>query len=153
MPLQLTHLAKLDVIQKIAARIILGAPSQAHSAPLLNQLKLEPLLVRRADHYATIVDNIFNGVSHPYFKDFFSKENSNPRLSIANPKLNAKRLSRFGPLLRVNINSVEVFTHPLDRSLLGHPITYISSNKCTTATSINAILYRLPSSRRPSPDR
>jgi len=118
----------------------LGVPSQAHSEPLINHLKLESLQARRADHYSTIVDNIIKGVSHPYFKDIFSQAQPNSRLSFANNKLNDKRLSRFGLLFKVNNNSIEVITHPLNRSLLGHPITSISSKVFTTATALSSTL-------------
>ena len=67
-----THLTKLDIIQKIAARIIVGVPSQSHSAPILLQLGLDSLHIRRQEHVTSLVENIFKGNSHPYFKDFFS---------------------------------------------------------------------------------
>src|SRR5437867_8859008 len=40
------HLNKLDVVQKIASRIIMDSPSQTHSAPLQTQLGLELLHLR-----------------------------------------------------------------------------------------------------------
>jgi hypothetical protein len=46
-PVAKSHLTKLDVIQRIASRIITGSPPQAHSAPLLAALGLESLQSRR----------------------------------------------------------------------------------------------------------
>ena len=38
-----SHLKKLDVIQKMASRIVCRAPRNSHSAHLLERLQLEPL--------------------------------------------------------------------------------------------------------------
>src|SRR3989442_2514872 len=135
-----THLTKLDVIQKIAARIITGVPSQSHSAPLLLQLDLESLHVRRLDHYATLVENVIKGNSHPYFRDFFQPTLASSTSSRSDTKLNNKRFSRFGSSLRKdNNNSNDVLTHPLDRSLLGHAInsrsTYCNPSAMSTTFS------------------
>ena len=46
-PIAKSHLSKLDVIQKMAARTICGAPRHAHAAPLLVSLQLESLEARR----------------------------------------------------------------------------------------------------------
>src|SRR5437867_1936233 len=134
-----THLNKLDIIQKIAARIISGVPSQSHSAPLL-QLNLESLHTRRLDHYVTLVENIIRGNSHPYFRDFFHPTLTSSASSRSNTRLNNKRFSRFGSSLhKDNNNSNEVLTHPLDRSLLGHSInsrsTYFNSSAMSTSSS------------------
>ena len=53
-----TQLEKLNRIQKSAARIILGAPRLAHSAPLIEQLGLQSLEERRMDHVFNIVRSI-----------------------------------------------------------------------------------------------
>ena len=53
-----TQLQKLDVVQKIAASIILDLPNDAHAAPLLETLRLKSLDDRRRDHIMTIVRNI-----------------------------------------------------------------------------------------------
>ena len=60
-----THLTKLDVIQKMASRIIMGASSQAHSAPLQEHLGLEPLEVRRKAHVIDIVKKCLLQTYHP----------------------------------------------------------------------------------------
>ena len=50
-----THLKKLDVIQKMAARILKHKPRNTHAAPLLDDLGLENLDVRRERHLQGIV--------------------------------------------------------------------------------------------------
>ena len=60
-----TQLGKLDTIQRIAARIILGVPRDAHAAPLLNTLRLPPLELRRRQHVIDLVDNVLSGRCHP----------------------------------------------------------------------------------------
>ena len=60
-----THLEKLDVIQRKAARIILGAPHDAHSEPLLNTLHLESLQNRREAHMIKLVTSIISANCHP----------------------------------------------------------------------------------------
>ena len=66
-----TQLGKLDVIQKIASRIICDAPRDAHAAPLLESLSLKSLEERRSDHILSTVINIVSGNCHPAFKDYF----------------------------------------------------------------------------------
>ena len=66
-----THLKKLDVIQRSAARIIHGLPRDAHAAPLLEALQLQSLESRRTDHVAKIVSSVLDGTCHPALKDLF----------------------------------------------------------------------------------
>lgn len=66
-----THLKKLDVIQKIAARIICEAPSDAHSAPLLECLGLKSLGERRKNHILDIVRKGLNNECHPDICNMF----------------------------------------------------------------------------------
>src|SRR2546425_8499484 len=56
-----SHLNKLDIVQKIASRIVTGSPAHTHSAPLQLQLALQSLQSRRISHVASIVENILNG--------------------------------------------------------------------------------------------
>ena len=99
-PAAKSHLAKLDVIQKMAARVIMGAPSQAHSAPLLNALKLDSLQSRRDQHVTNLVDSFTHGRCHPHFEKFFSLANDlvastdqrRPRIAIGR-----KCFSVYGP--------------------------------------------------------
>ena len=67
-----TQLEKLNRIQKSAARIILGAPRLAHSAPLIEQLGLQSLEERRMDHVFNIVRSIIEGNCHPAIRNYFS---------------------------------------------------------------------------------
>ena len=50
-----TQLKKLDVIQKMAARVIAGESPLAHSAPLLETLNIDSLESRRATHISALV--------------------------------------------------------------------------------------------------
>ena len=67
-----THLEKLDVIQRKAARIILGAPHDAHSEPLLNTLRLQSLQSRREAHIIKLVTAIVSDQCHPGLNSLFS---------------------------------------------------------------------------------
>ena len=66
-----THLDKLDIVQKIASRIITHSPSRAHSAPLLKQLNIDTLGCRREKRIVKVINNMIQGVCHPTFKDMF----------------------------------------------------------------------------------
>jgi len=92
----LTHLNKLDVLQKMALRIITGSSAQTHSAPLQLQLGLESLHSRRVSHVSSIVENMLNGKTHPFFIDFFEDERSNSNEAIAAKSLHLKRFSNYG---------------------------------------------------------
>src|SRR6476469_2375035 len=50
-----THLKKIDVIHRMAARIIFDLPRDAHSSPLLEVLQLKDLSKRRKNHIVQIV--------------------------------------------------------------------------------------------------
>ena len=69
-----THLHKLDVIQKKAARIICQAPRDAHSDPLLDLLQLSSLQSRRDEHILSLVDTFIAGNTHPALRDMFEVE-------------------------------------------------------------------------------
>ena len=91
-----THLNKLDIIQKIASRIITGSSSMTHSAPLQLQLGLDSLHVRRLNHVATLVEDILAGKSHPHFNDFFTDTDGTPVVTTSSRKLDSKRFRCFG---------------------------------------------------------
>ena len=94
-----THLKKLDVIQKIASRVITNSPSQTHSAPLQILLGLDALELRRTNHVVNLVEKIVSGRTHPYFIDYISSaSHSNISTSSVsfNRNLDNKRFSRFG---------------------------------------------------------
>ena len=67
-----TQLSRLDIIQKIASRVICGTSRDAHSAPLLQALQLHSLESRRHKHIIQLIKSILSGQSHPAFKDFFT---------------------------------------------------------------------------------
>ena len=69
----MTHSGRLEVVQKIAARIICNAPRNAHSAPLLEELHLEPLLNRRIKHVCDIVSRCLDSRCHPALLDYFCR--------------------------------------------------------------------------------
>ena len=64
-------LKKLDTIQKICARIICGAPRDAHAAPLLAKLKLHELKARRNEHVVKLVQQIVAFAVHPDLANMF----------------------------------------------------------------------------------
>ena len=69
-----TQLKKLDTVQKVASRLICRAPRQAHSAPLLESLKLQPLSVRRAEHVIDLVESIVSNNIHPALLNMFQRD-------------------------------------------------------------------------------
>ena len=96
-----THLKKLDVIQKKAARVICGMPRMAHAAPLLESLDLELLADRRRAHLLKLVTSRIEGECHSAFYDFFTlgsdgliATNFTPRLRVG-----GKRFCVNGPAI------------------------------------------------------
>ena len=69
-----THSNKLEVVQKIAARIVCQAPHDAHSAPLLLELDLKSLEQRRVDHICRVVSQCLQGQCHPALANWFSAD-------------------------------------------------------------------------------
>ena len=69
-----THSNKLEVVQKIAARIVCQAPHDAHSAPLLLELGLKSLEQRRVDHICRVVSQCLQGQCHPALMNRFSAD-------------------------------------------------------------------------------
>ena len=63
-PCSRSQLDKLEVIQRIAARIIMGLPHDAHAAPLLEALRLPSLEIRRREHVAALVEKALSGLGH-----------------------------------------------------------------------------------------
>ena len=67
-----SHLHKLDIIQKRAARIILQKPRNTHAAPLQQILNLETLTTRRHRHIKHIVQQCLNNTYNPALDELFS---------------------------------------------------------------------------------
>ena len=93
-----THLEKLDRIQRMAARIVAGAPRNAHSAPLLSSLGLQSLESRREKHVLDLVRSILEQECHPALKDIF-KVTEDGKIVIqyqAQKKVGSKRFCLYG---------------------------------------------------------
>ena len=103
-----THLKKLEIIQKIAARIICQVPRQAHSAPLLEELKLQNLNERRNNHILEIVLSFMSNEKHPAFNTFFTANTDNTIHRAIAPRTTAgkKRIAHFGAELYNNTLNV-----------------------------------------------
>jgi hypothetical protein len=80
-----THMKKLDVIQKIASRIILRMPPQTHSAPLLHSLQLEDLEIRRIRRIIKLIDDSYKGQGHPCLQELI-KQNATIKKAERNGK-------------------------------------------------------------------
>ena len=74
-----THLDKLETVQKIASRIIVGAPNRAHSDPIRESLELELLSTRRDKHLEGIIDKCQNSCIHPAVKELLDLGLGKPR--------------------------------------------------------------------------
>ena len=104
-----THLKKLDIIQKIASRIITSSPPGTHSTPLQVSLGLEPLVERRRNHIAKLVDAINTGLSHPFFENCFSLV-VDPTLSFVTKSvksLDRKRFCHFAAKVYLEVSKKE----------------------------------------------
>ena len=66
-----TQLEKLDVIQRIAARIIPGLPRDAHAAPLLETLNLPSLESRTTERVVDLIQAAMDERCHPALHGFF----------------------------------------------------------------------------------
>ena len=96
-----THLKKLDVIQRIAARIIFRLPRDVHSGPLLEELQLEDLGKRRSRRIVEIVASSLCNECHPVFQNMF-QQMSDGYLEIGTKSKRSagdKRLSVMGAKL------------------------------------------------------
>lgn len=141
-----THLKKLDIIQKIASRIITDSSPQTHSAPLQLQLGLDSLSSRRNNHAIALVSDIVIGKTHPYFKDFFSTEAQVPSRTLK--KLETKRFSRFGLALYNDITkSKEASNGSVEPVLRGHLNEQSSSQISSTASSPRSLPQQTTNAR------
>src|SRR5437867_3291260 len=69
--IKLIHFCLLEVIQKIASRIICNEKRDAHAAPLLQKLGLQSLEKRRETKILKTVDNILSNNCHPHLANMF----------------------------------------------------------------------------------
>jgi len=65
-----THLKKLDIIQKKAARVIYQVRNDTHAGPLLILLGLDSLKDRREAHITKLFKSFHSGKSHPAMASF-----------------------------------------------------------------------------------
>lgn len=94
-----TQLQKVEVIQKIASRIISHAPSLAHSEPLMNQLGLEKLRSRRDKHIKDIVTRCADKDYHPVLNSLFDwhdTESEITNLQSSRINIGKRRFSIYG---------------------------------------------------------
>ena len=70
-----SNLNKLEVVQKIASRIILDQSRDTHAAPLLLSLGLQPLEKRRQTKILKSVDKILTKNCHPHLYNLFQVDN------------------------------------------------------------------------------
>ena len=144
-----SHLKKLDVIQKIASRIITNSPPCTHSQPLQVALGLEPLESRRRKHIAKLVNSIITGNSHPFFRNFFSScsDASHGSVPVGIRSLNRKRLSQFGLCIvndnyepkRTNLRALEPISEGRSSdTLFDHNINQANLTALSSKDFINA---------------
>ena len=130
-----SHLNKLDIVQKIASRIITGSPALTHSAPLQLQLGLHSLQSRRISHVASIVENILNGKTHPFFTDFFSDSPPYRSRTETGKSLQSKGFSNYGILFHKDYrNSLGA------PSRLIHPLTNGQSTELIESQSVSPVI-------------
>ena len=70
-PGALKQVDKLERVQKLAARIVLGTPSTARTVELYKTLNWSTLDQCRRYHTATYVFKVLNGLSPPYLQNTF----------------------------------------------------------------------------------
>ena len=92
-----THIKKLDVIQRKAARIIYEVPRDAHADILLLFLKLDALNDRREAHIVKLIKSFISGKCHPAMPSLVeARTDKTLRFSQSNTVLSKRRPSVFG---------------------------------------------------------
>lgn len=100
-----TNKQKLEVIQKIASRIICNCPRDAHAAPLLEELQLNSLESRRKLHINDIVSKCLNNNAHPALSRLFSTEDGVMTATADNrTRAGGRRFSNIGRQIWGEIN-------------------------------------------------
>lgn len=128
-----SHLVKLDVVQKMASRIITNSLPRTHSAPLQLALGLNPLAERRMDHLRTIVENICTNKTHPFFKNNFFV--SNPDVRPVQSRMESKRFSSFGRTYFDEYENRFTCLRDLQSLSMGRPTCLISYEQSAFAHS------------------
>jgi len=92
-----THIKKLDVIQRKAARIIYEVPRDAHADILLLFLKLDALNDRREAHIVKLIKSFISGKCHPAMPSLVeARTDKTLRVSQSNTSLGKRRPSVLG---------------------------------------------------------
>jgi hypothetical protein len=139
-----SHLTKLDVIQKIASRIIMEASPQAHSAPLQLELGLESLNSRRCDRVSSLISDIILGKTHPYFKDFFTTSDTDEPSRVSGVKLDSRRFSVYGRAIYNELSSGNRASNSYVESVLrGHQSAQSSSQSAHLAFPSSSALQSI----------
>jgi retron-type reverse transcriptase len=100
LPVAETHLKKLDVIERKAARIIFGLPRDAHAAPLLKELKLDSLESRRSARVRKLVGSIIARDCHPAMVPLFNQlQDLSIAVEATRTGLGKRRFSIYGAKL------------------------------------------------------
>ena len=100
-PVAKSHLDKLDIVQRKAARIICQVAPDGHAEPLLDILGLLPLQDRRSKHVIKLVNDILSLRCHPGLTNMFSSNlldqaDSELLVPVTNTLLGKKRFGVFG---------------------------------------------------------
>ena len=98
-PVAKTHLEKLDIIQRKAARIICQTSSDSHAEPLLASLGLQSLHERRSKHMVKLVSDVLSNNCHPGLENMFNWEDADGadlQLPVSNTLMGKKRFGYVG---------------------------------------------------------
>ena len=132
-PVAKTHLEKLDIVQRKAARLICHVPADSHAEPLLNELGLLPLQDRRVQHLLSIVTACIEHKSHPNFNQNFFQEFSRENelcLPVTKTVFGKKRFSCVGAAFYNDASTTIQGTHQAHEKGSASQ-RYASKNKTT----------------------
>ena len=101
-----THLKKLDVIERKAARIICRVPRDAHADILLLLLKLEDLGDRREAQLIKLIKSFISGKCHPAMPSFVDVRINKTATCQSRTTLGSRRPSVFGATLYKTTTSI-----------------------------------------------
>ena len=101
-----TNLRKLEMVQRIASRIICGVNRDAHSGPLLETLGLISLKDRRERKIVKTVINIINNNCHPSLQNMFTTNADGLLSTVINNR------TTFGKK-RFNIYAIDIYNRML----------------------------------------
>ena len=120
----------------MACRIICGAPRDAHAEPLLADLHLEGLNIRRNNHIIQIVERNLADLLHPAFSDLFVQGPDTMIEIRDNSKRSAGRATCIGVIARIR--------HKLTRRALMLLYDTLIASQLSYCNIIWASTYRTP---------